>query len=76
MESYLITAKETYCTTGAHASPTVVRGSMIENSAWVVFPATIQFKADLAYAGTASSCQHSITEYPSREASAVMLSGV
>ena len=49
---------------------------MMENSAWVVFRSTIQFMADLAYWGAVSSCQHSITEYPLREASAVIFNGV
>ncbi|KAG8167918.1 hypothetical protein KVR01_003607 [Diaporthe batatas] len=49
---------------------------MMDNSAWVVPPLTIQLVADLAYTASASSCQHSMTEYPPREARAVMFSGV
>lgn len=55
------------------------RGTRLDDRnsfAWVVFPATSQFNADLAYVATASSCQHSVTEYPSREESAVMLCSV
>ncbi|POS81122.1 hypothetical protein DHEL01_v200489 [Diaporthe helianthi] len=49
---------------------------MMDSSAWVVFPLTTQFVADRAYTASASSCQHSMTEYPPREARAVMLRGV
>ena len=67
---------KTYCTAGAHASPTVVLGSMMDSSACVVFPLTIQFRADLAYTASVFSCQHSMTEYPPREDKAVMLRSV
>lgn len=48
----------------------------MDTSACVVFPPTIQFRADRAYVGLAASCQHSITEYPSREARAEILKRV
>jgi len=50
-----------YCTDGAQAWPTVVRGSMIDQVALVVFPMS-KLTADIASTGSEESCQHSRTE--------------